>query len=410
VVWYWGEQDFPGIKAYMEKAVKMYMDTYPDVDVEAVLQESDNLYAAFRTAEAAGESPDVQFLWAGALCLEDAWLGNLAPIDEYLSPELLASFSPDALAETNWDGKQWGMPWLGSFYACVYNKKLFAEAGLDPETPPETWDDFINACTKLKAAGITPVGAGLKDGYLQGWFSYYFGQQNLDTPADLIAVCKGVANYTEPMYSSWLKIIEELKNKKYFNDDILSLDLYQGQQLFESGDVAITLLTQPYVATLERRMGSDTVRFFRTPTFGTGDLNDCLANPSQVLCIPKSAKNKEGAAQFLEFLNAPEQLKLKYEMSNVFTPSNCFDPSWVASDITTDRYAYDWLQTEVSFTYQNVYPPVFEYEGLVPVIQRMFSENLSAEAAGQALEDSLAKWRRENPEQLDAYNRWNYKW
>ncbi len=54
-VWYWGEQEVPGYKAYMEEMVKRYEKKNPDIKVEAVLQESDNLYTAFRTAEAAGE-------------------------------------------------------------------------------------------------------------------------------------------------------------------------------------------------------------------------------------------------------------------------------------------------------------------------------------------------------------------
>lgn len=46
-VWYWGEQEVPGYKAYMEEMVKRYEKKNPDIKVEAVLQESDNLYMHF---------------------------------------------------------------------------------------------------------------------------------------------------------------------------------------------------------------------------------------------------------------------------------------------------------------------------------------------------------------------------
>ena len=59
---------------------------------------------------------------------------------------------------------------------------MFAAAGLDPENPPTTWQDFIAACDALKAAGYTPIGSGLKDGYLPGWLAVYFGAQNYDDP------------------------------------------------------------------------------------------------------------------------------------------------------------------------------------------------------------------------------------
>jgi ABC-type glycerol-3-phosphate transport system substrate-binding protein len=44
-------------------------------------------------------------------------------------------------------------------YNCVlfYNKKLFRDAGLDPEKPPVTWADLITDGQKILQAGILPV-------------------------------------------------------------------------------------------------------------------------------------------------------------------------------------------------------------------------------------------------------------
>jgi ABC-type glycerol-3-phosphate transport system substrate-binding protein len=38
-----------------------------------------------------------------------------------------------------------------------YNKTLFRRAGLDPQSPPRTWAQFLEACAKLKASGSTPI-------------------------------------------------------------------------------------------------------------------------------------------------------------------------------------------------------------------------------------------------------------
>ncbi len=53
------------------------MKKNPDIKVEAVLQESDNLYTAFRTAEAAGEGP-IFNIWGGTQAMEHVWKGNVA--------------------------------------------------------------------------------------------------------------------------------------------------------------------------------------------------------------------------------------------------------------------------------------------------------------------------------------------
>ena len=166
-VWYWGEQEVPGYKAYMEEMVKRYEKKNPDIKVEAVLQESDNLYTAFRTAEAAGEGPDIQYMWGGTQAMEDVWKGNVAPISDYISEEELSVIPKSALAQTNWNGKQWGIPAYGFTYGIAYDKEAMRTAGVDPENPFTTWDEFLECCEKLKSSGITPLGMGLKDGYGQ---------------------------------------------------------------------------------------------------------------------------------------------------------------------------------------------------------------------------------------------------
>jgi ABC-type glycerol-3-phosphate transport system substrate-binding protein len=46
----------------MEEMARKYREAN-NITVEVVLQESDNLVSAFRTAEGAGEAPDLAFLW-----------------------------------------------------------------------------------------------------------------------------------------------------------------------------------------------------------------------------------------------------------------------------------------------------------------------------------------------------------
>ena len=403
-VWYWGEQEAPGYKAYMEEIVNRYEDRYPDIKVEAVLQESDTLSSAFRTAEAAGAGPDVQFIWGGCFTLEDVWLGNLVPISDYITEEQLSDIQPYALAETYWDGKQWGVPSYQLMFGVAYNKKMMADAGIDPETPFTTWDEFMNCCAKLKAAGYTPLGFGMKDGYLPGWMAFYLAQQNLDSPNDVIDCFRGMGSYTDQKYSGWLTLVKELYDKGYTNDDIQTLDFYQGQQLLESGQAAITFHTNGYAATLEKSMGEDVIGFTLQPKYGKGKLADTVIAAGQAYTIPKSAKDKEGAAQFILFLLEEDNLKLLYEKSHAIYPSVNFKAEWL--DSSTDMKALDWLQTKRGFIYQYFYPPMFEYEGIVPVVQKMFSENLSPSDAAKELDDVIVKWAEQNPEQEAAVQKW----
>ena len=52
-----GEQEAPGMESFMKAAVQAYEKKNPNITVQAVLQHSDTLYSAFRTAAKAGVGP-----------------------------------------------------------------------------------------------------------------------------------------------------------------------------------------------------------------------------------------------------------------------------------------------------------------------------------------------------------------
>ena len=140
LVWYWGEQEAPGMKNFMQKAVAKYNSSQSKVRVQAVLQSSDSLYSAFAAAAQAGKGPDIQYLWGGTQALGDVWLGYCAPLSDYVDASWLKDNIPQAaLAQTNWGGKQWGMPFYQIGTAFPYNKKMFADAGAKRE---RTADDM----------------------------------------------------------------------------------------------------------------------------------------------------------------------------------------------------------------------------------------------------------------------------
>jgi multiple sugar transport system substrate-binding protein len=403
-VWYWGEQEAPGMKDFMEEAVKVYMKENPTITVNAVLQESDSLYPAFRAAAEAKQGPDIQFFWGGIFTLEDAMLGNLAPVSDYWTPEELNNIPAGQRAETFWDGKQWGVPFyqIGTFWA--YNKKMFTQVGLDPEKPPEKWEDWLNACDKLRTAGITPIGTGFKDGWLGGWMVSYLAQQNFNSIDDLMAAVRGEKSLTEPIYAEWWARWKDLVDHKCFNDDIMSLDLYQGQALFENEKAAMTNHVQPYIAVLERKMGKDVVGVMRTPVYGSGKFASAVGIPVQDLAITSFSTHKKEAADFLRFLHREDIMQLMYQKAGAVTPDNRFKPEWFNTN--SDKAIDQWKKDFPLFWYQYYYPPIWESEGSIALGQLLVSGELTPEQAAQKWQDIADKNRRENPQQLENYKKW----
>ncbi|MEN5276318.1 sugar ABC transporter substrate-binding protein [Brucella sp. TWI432] len=59
------------------------------------------------------------------------------------------NYFPGPLKSTMWDGKYYGIPKATNTIALYYNKDLFKAAGLDPESPPKTWEELVDVARKL---------------------------------------------------------------------------------------------------------------------------------------------------------------------------------------------------------------------------------------------------------------------
>ena len=66
------------------------------------------------------------------------------------------------------------LPYSVMAASVIYNKQIFADNGVEV---PETWDDFLAVCEKLKAAGVDPIYSTFKDAWTvsQGLFDYTVG-------------------------------------------------------------------------------------------------------------------------------------------------------------------------------------------------------------------------------------------
>ncbi|HET7560408.1 MAG TPA: extracellular solute-binding protein, partial [Limnochordia bacterium] len=113
--------------------------------------------------------------WYAANTLPDAFqigsqdLGGLAPfgmllpIDQYAKGWAeLSDFPPVELQDGTYEGKLYDIPYALNLRTLAYRKDLFAQVGLDPNRPPDNWDElagFAQKLTKRDAAGnITQAG------------------------------------------------------------------------------------------------------------------------------------------------------------------------------------------------------------------------------------------------------------
>jgi multiple sugar transport system substrate-binding protein len=67
---------------------------------------------------------------------------------------------------SSYKGKQYAAPTVYYSWGMFYRKDLFDKVGIKSE--PKTWDEFLDAAKKLKAAGITPIAVAMRGRWQAG--------------------------------------------------------------------------------------------------------------------------------------------------------------------------------------------------------------------------------------------------
>lgn len=132
LAWFTGDPLKAGAKAFLER--------HPDVELSIQGKGPDDLIVQI----AAGSPPDIIGL-PGAFLSSWAVQGLIQPLTAHVergevNPE---DFIPPAWKQCLWDSEVWALPVIvDPNFALLYNRHLFAQAGLDPSQPPEAIKDL----------------------------------------------------------------------------------------------------------------------------------------------------------------------------------------------------------------------------------------------------------------------------
>ena len=126
------------------------------------------------TRWASGDAPDIVFIPDASLA-NAVDMGYVLPLSDYIDfSQYEADFSP-LINELKINGKYYGFLSEAVIQELIYLPDLLEEAGLDPNQPPTTVDEFIEYATKIKEANPDYLGYGTRNSMDQsiGWFSDY---------------------------------------------------------------------------------------------------------------------------------------------------------------------------------------------------------------------------------------------
>ncbi|MDO5721291.1 MAG: sugar ABC transporter substrate-binding protein [Actinomycetaceae bacterium] len=135
---YWDKNQSPTIEANLAS----FKEKYPNITVTTNLSGYADYWKKLRTQAEGKNLPDV--LWMNGPNIQ-LYAGNdmLEPLDVVTDMGIKWEDYPKALVDLyTFDGKHYGIPKDFDTVGVFYNKKIFADAGVEPPQSGWTWEDF----------------------------------------------------------------------------------------------------------------------------------------------------------------------------------------------------------------------------------------------------------------------------
>jgi raffinose/stachyose/melibiose transport system substrate-binding protein len=274
----------------------------PDIDVvQNQVADADTI---IRTLLVKDKAPDVITLNANG---NFGRLAQAGVFYDFSDEPVLQTINPavqDILADLgNAEGEVNGLGYVNNANGIIYNEDIFEEQGLEV---PETWDELIDVCDQLQAAGITPFYGTLGDSWTglpsfnalgaypaQDDFFEQMREEGEDVgPDSEVSFQKDFAEALDQQYELFSYTQDGYRGKTY--DD--------GNAAFANGDVA--MLMQGIWAVRPIKDVNPDIRAGIFPYPATDDPADRLlvSGVDVVVTMGKDTPHREEALRFIDYL------------------------------------------------------------------------------------------------------------
>lgn len=258
-----------------------------------------------QTMSASKTLPDVMYhLPATIFDLADK--GLILDLTPYVDDGLKNDMYPAMLQAGQYNGKQYMISCGGTGLIMWYNADMFEQAGLDPDAPPKTWAEFLDACEALSALdGIAPVGvyaspAGGETSFVfESLFTTEFGGSAWD-PDKNQYVYDSEENKDAAVNT--LQFMQDIT--KYAQDSYVEYGRFDSRTLLRDGKVAIVLDAINMANQIPDQLADSTIRAAAIPAGNSGVQSTSINLGGWF--IPTNCEHPDEAWTFLRYMMETE--------------------------------------------------------------------------------------------------------
>lgn len=183
-------------------------------------------------------------------------------------------------------GKVYGIPTAGYALTLWYNRKMFTAAGLDPDKPPTTWDDFQAYAKKLTTSTV----AGYAETSTQNQGGWHFTNWMYTAGGDMESADGKTALFNS---DKGVSILQMLQNMRFKDKSTTKQQLYTQNdllQLLATNKIAMAVMAPDSMTPFKFQYQANLDDFGIAPMPQNGG-NAALTGGTVFIFNPKSAKN-----------------------------------------------------------------------------------------------------------------------
>jgi ABC-type glycerol-3-phosphate transport system substrate-binding protein len=200
----------------------------------------------------------------------------------------------------------YGVPLDVTNIQMLYNKELFKKAGLDPEKPPQTWDEFLKIAPAFKKIGVP----GFATGWGELWLLDCFASNmafNLMGEEKVLKTFKGDVPYTDKDWVDLFKHFEELRDSGLLASGVVTMINKTAEQNFANGRAAMTFNGSWGVNVYAGMSPSLDYGAFLPPAVSDKHPRVIWGGAGSTLVVNAKSARKDKAVTFLKWLTQKDQ-------------------------------------------------------------------------------------------------------
>ncbi|MFR3303712.1 MAG: ABC transporter substrate-binding protein [Bifidobacterium pullorum] len=211
-------------RQYWEDFAAAFESEHEGVTVQIEAIQNEDYEGKLTTAmQDLGSGPDVFMTLGGQKDQDMIDAGQLMDLTDKISDTVKTQMAA-SLDSATYDGKIYGVPTTVQPGGIWYSKDLFAQAGITEV--PTTWEELMDACQKLKDAGIDPIAVGAKDAWPAAHW-YYWLSLRICSP-DVYDESMANKDFSAECWTAAGEKLQEINDAGYFNEGYLTTTAQQG--------------------------------------------------------------------------------------------------------------------------------------------------------------------------------------